>query len=147
MLVSWLLAKSKLDIYHSPLMNTDKNLQPWKHQGNEISLSNTDPVSTSVQNPQPLPYDSDKEHFKTQNWFESLESISKLWGERTQAWFTGLFPPNPLVSSTSLQTNVHKMLFRSSVPKARLRYMFRLLLFFQKFFQPYFHFLFTCKFE
>lgn len=50
---SLLLAKYKLEIYHPPLMNTDKNFQPWKHQWNKISLSNTDPVSTSVQNPQP----------------------------------------------------------------------------------------------
>lgn len=47
-----IISKYKLEIYHSPLMKMDKNLQPWKHQWNEISLSDTDPVSTSVQNPQ-----------------------------------------------------------------------------------------------
>lgn len=87
--LSWLLAKNKLDIYHPPLMNTDKNLQPWKHQGNEINLLNTDPVSTSAQNPQPPLHDSDKEHFLW-NWelIESLDSTtSRLWGRELRADF------------------------------------------------------------
>jgi len=51
--LSWLLTKDKLDIYHPPLVNTDRNLQPWKHRGNEINPLNAEAVSTSVLNPQP----------------------------------------------------------------------------------------------
>lgn len=118
---SLLLAKYKLEIYHSPLMNTDKNFQPWKHHWNKISLSNTDPISTSVQNTQPplhgfwqgaLP-----SKFSTDRW---KVSVGREGGNSGRASAT-LFLPIPLcISCLSRQIIIEYCAFISSIPKDTL---------------------------
>ena len=97
---SLLLAKYKLELDHSPLMNTDKNFQPWKHQWNKIksfkhrSSLNIRPES-STSSPQPR---KGSTSFEIQCWSESLESLRGRGGRKFRQGFTVVtfFLPNLL---------------------------------------------------
>lgn len=77
--------------------------------------------------------------FKTQNRLESLESVSHC-GEGNPDLIYGLIPPDPTVCFPSVQTHGHKMLLSSSIPEARLMFMYLLeAAVLSKTFQRYFH--------